>query len=71
MINQIFSQPCSIVTTFKRTKYQAKLDLDTSPAGNINFEKLKAEIATLRVLAHYDVTADTKISADVSPVPNW
>ena len=30
------------------------------------FEKLKAEIATPRVLAHYDVTADIKISADAS-----
>ena len=31
-----------------------------------SFEKLKAEIATPKVLAHYDVTADTKISADAS-----
>ena len=29
-----------------------------------SFEKLKAEIATPRVLCHYDVTADTKINAD-------
>ena len=31
-----------------------------------SFEKLKAELATPKVLAHYDVTADTKISADAS-----
>jgi len=31
-----------------------------------SFEKLKAEFATPRVFCHYDVTADTKISADVS-----
>ena len=36
------------------------------PAQQEAFEKLKAEIATPRVLAHYDVTADTKISADAS-----
>ena len=31
-----------------------------------SFEKLQAEIATPRVLSHYDVAADTKISADAS-----
>jgi len=30
------------------------------------FEKLKTEIATSRVLSHYNVEADTKISADTS-----
>ena len=34
------------------------------PAHQEAFEKLKAEIATPRVLTYYDVTADTKISAD-------
>jgi len=29
-----------------------------------SFEKLRAEIATPRILSHYDVAADTKISAD-------
>ena len=36
------------------------------PAQQEAFEKLKAEIATPTVLAHYDVLADTKISADAS-----
>ena len=31
-----------------------------------SFEKLQAEIATPRVLSHYDVAAYTKISADTS-----
>ena len=31
-----------------------------------SFEKMKAEIATPRVLCHYDVTTKTKISADAS-----
>lgn len=30
------------------------------------FEKVKAEIPTLRVLSHYSIDADTKISADAS-----
>ena len=40
--------------------------MDWGPAQQEAFEKLKAEIANPRVLAHYDVIADTKISADAS-----
>ena len=36
------------------------------PAQQEAFEKLKAEIATPTVLAHYDVLADTKIRSDTS-----
>ena len=36
------------------------------PAQQEAFEKMKAEITTPRVLAHYDVMADTKIIADAS-----
>ena len=44
-------------------KYQAKLDL-----GIRVFEKLKVEITTPKVLAHYDVTADTKISCMIGSI---
>ena len=36
------------------------------PPQQESFEEVKAEIATPRVLAHYDVTADTKVCADAS-----
>ena len=36
------------------------------PHQQESFEKVKAEIATPQVLAHYDVTAETKVSADAS-----
>ena len=40
--------------------------MDLGTAQQEAFKKLKAAIATPRVLAHYDVIADTKISADAS-----
>ena len=47
-------------TTFNRTPISTKKSWIWGPAQQEAFEKLKAEIATLRVLAHYDVTVDTK-----------
>ena len=36
------------------------------PPQQESFEKVKAEIATPQVLAHYDVTAETKVCTDAS-----
>ena len=36
------------------------------PPQQESFEEVKAEIATPQVLAHYNVTADTKVCADAS-----
>ena len=40
--------------------------MDLEPAQQEGFQKLKAEIATLTVLAHHYVSVDSKISADPS-----
>ena len=53
------SQPLRELLSTKRTWIWG-------PAQQEAFEKLKAEIATPTVLAHYDVLADTRISADAS-----
>ena len=59
MINQMskFSPNLSEISQPLRHQSQSILEA---------FEKLKAEIATSRVLSHYSIDADTKISADAS-----
>ena len=53
------SQPLTELLSSKRTWMWG-------PPQQESFEKVKAEIATPQVLAHYDVTAETKVCADAS-----
>ena len=68
MINQMnrFSPHLAQISQPLRELLSSKKTWIWGPAQQEAFEKLKAEIATLRVLPHYDVIADTKISADTS-----
>ena len=68
MVNQMnrFSPHLAQLSQPLRELLSSKKTWIWGPAQQEAFEKLKSEIATPRVLAHYDVTADTKISADAS-----
>ena len=68
MVNQMnrFSPHLAQLSQPLRELLSSKKTWIWGPAQQETFEKLKSEIATPRVLAHYDVTADTKISADAS-----
>ena len=68
MINQMnrFSPHLAQLSQPLRELLSSKKTWIWGPAQQEAFEKLKAEIATPRVLAHYYVIADTKISADAS-----
>ena len=68
MINQMnrFSPNLAQLSQPLRELLSSKQTWIWGPAQQEAFEKMKAEITTPRVLAHYDVTADTKISADAS-----
>jgi len=68
MINQMnrFSPNLAQLSQPLREILSTKKTWIWGPAQQEAFEKLKAEIATPTVLTHYDVLADTKISADAS-----
>ena len=62
---QIFCKNCQTFTTIERD-FKYKKAWIWGPHQQESFEKVKAEIATPQVLAHYDVTAETKVCADAS-----
>ena len=66
MINQMnrFSTKIAELSQPLRELLSAKKAWIWGPPQQESFEKVKAEIATPRVLAHYDVTAATKVCAD-------
>ena len=68
MINQMnrFSPNIAELSQPLRELLSAKKAWTWGPPQQESFEKVKAEIATPSVLAHYDVTADTKVCADAS-----
>ena len=68
MINQMnrFSPKIAELSQPLRELLSTKKAWTWGPPQQESFEKLKAEIATPQVLAHYNVTAETKICADAS-----
>ena len=68
MINQMskFSSNLSQISQPLRELLSPKVSWIWEHAQQEAFEKLKTELATPQVLSHYNIDADTKVSADAS-----